>query len=178
MKDFNNNIPSIGFYDPNYKKILEKNHVDLKIRSKPNFKNNENFDLYYPIRTQLYNAPTTSIPDNFMNPVVVSPTSYQINNGSRVVPFSSIENPPNNICVITRETFNATDMVRQLTACGHIFNDESIQQWFELSVYCPMCRHDIRTNNRSPSRRRNRRNNRPSRTNQNDNHSLLFCNQE
>jgi len=47
MKDFNNNIPSVGFYDPNYKKILEKNHVDLKIRSKPNFKNNENFDLYY-----------------------------------------------------------------------------------------------------------------------------------
>ena len=33
MKDFNNNIPSVGFYDPNYKKI-QKNNVDLKIRSK------------------------------------------------------------------------------------------------------------------------------------------------
>lgn len=117
---------------------------------------NRDFDLFYPIRTRVSNpshGTTTTIPnnfmDNFMNPVVVRPSLQQINNGSRVLSFSSIENPPNNICAITRETFNPTDMVRQLTACGHIFNDVSIQQWFERSVYCPMCRHDIRSHNSS-----------------------------
>jgi len=47
MKDFNNNTPSVGFYDPNYKKILEKNHVDLRIRSKRPLKNNDLHDFNY-----------------------------------------------------------------------------------------------------------------------------------
>ena len=35
MKNFNKNIPSLGFYSPCEKNILEKNHVDLKLKSRP-----------------------------------------------------------------------------------------------------------------------------------------------
>jgi hypothetical protein len=35
MKKFNKNIPALGFYSPCEKNILEKNRVDLKLKSRP-----------------------------------------------------------------------------------------------------------------------------------------------
>ena len=47
-------------------------------------------------------------------------------------------------------------MVRQINRCGHIFNTIALNEWFQTSVRCPVCRHDIRENdNQNPLRRTN-----------------------
>ena len=32
----------------------------------------------------------------------------------------------------------------RITHCGHVFHNNCIAEWFTRSVFCPMCRHDIR----------------------------------
>lgn len=81
---------------------------------------------------------------NFYDTVPVYPTPDQINNGTRRVLYSNIENPLNSSCPITLENFDDADNVTQILGCGHIFNHESLNSWFRNHVRCPVCRYDIR----------------------------------
>lgn len=81
---------------------------------------------------------------NFYDTVPVYPTRNQINNGTRRVLYSNIENPLNSSCPITLENFDDADNVTQILGCGHIFNHESLNSWFRNHVRCPVCRYDIR----------------------------------
>ena len=81
---------------------------------------------------------------NFYDNVAVYPTQEQINNGTRRVLYSNIENPLNLSCPITLENFNNDDNVTQILGCGHIFNHDSLIAWFRNHVRCPVCRYDIR----------------------------------
>jgi hypothetical protein len=81
---------------------------------------------------------------NFYDTVPVYPTRDQINNGTRRVLYSNIENPLNSSCPITLENFDDADNVTQILGCGHIFNHESLNSWFRNHVRCPVCRYDIR----------------------------------
>lgn len=79
--------------------------------------------------------------------VTVRPTQEQINNASRLVRYSDIQNPNSTSCVISLEPFESNDNVRQLHHCGHIFFPDQFNQWFTNHVRCPICRHDIRNYN-------------------------------
>jgi hypothetical protein len=81
---------------------------------------------------------------NFYDTVPVYPTLDQINNGTRCVLYSNIENPLNMSCPITLENFDDVDNVTQILGCGHIFNYDSLNSWFRNHVRCPVCRYDIR----------------------------------
>ncbi len=81
---------------------------------------------------------------NFYDTVPVYPTRDQINNGTRRILYSNIENPLNSSCPITLENFDESDNVTQILGCGHIFNHESLISWFRNHVRCPVCRYDIR----------------------------------
>ena len=82
---------------------------------------------------------------NFLNTTVpIRPTQEQIETASRLVRYSSIENPLSESCPISLEHFSNEEMVRQLKPCGHLFCQASFQQWFENNVRCPVCRYDIR----------------------------------
>ena len=72
------------------------------------------------------------------------PTREEINRATNEVRFSSIRNPLNNVCPISRESFSPNDLVTQIRPCGHIFSRENLNIWFTSSVHCPMCRYDIR----------------------------------
>ena len=80
------------------------------------------------------------------------PSMQDINHATRETSFSSITNPINNICPISREAFTDDEIVMQIIPCGHIFSRDNLRVWFLSSVHCPMCRYDIRNY-------RNRRNN-------------------
>jgi uncharacterized Zn finger protein (UPF0148 family) len=47
-------------------------------------------------------------------------------------------------CPITLERFESNTEVLQILGCNHIFNPNSLQQWFQNNVRCPICRYDIR----------------------------------
>ena len=93
----------------------------------------------------------TNFLTNFLNTTVpVRPTQEVIESASRLIRYSSIENPLSNSCPISLEHFSNEEMVRQLKPCGHLFCQASFQQWFENNVRCPVCRYDIRNYRANP----------------------------
>jgi hypothetical protein len=84
---------------------------------------------------------------SFLDPITVRPTENQISNATRNINYGVIENPLNLSCPISLETFESDNDVTQIVHCGHIFNEDSLNQWFQSNVRCPVCRYDIRTNN-------------------------------
>lgn len=84
-------------------------------------------------------------------PIVISPTSAQIENATRRTLFRDIVNPNNESCPIRFERFGEDEMVTVIRHCGHIFNGDSLNQWFQNNVRCPVCRFDIRESTQTNS---------------------------
>ena len=116
------------------------------------------YDLSNPIDRSTYISDETNNNNNnnsqditdflttFLNSSVpVRPSQEQINNASRLVRYSDIQNPNSTSCVISLEPFAQNDNVIQLHHCKHIFFPDQFNQWFSNHVRCPVCRHDIRT---------------------------------
>lgn len=81
-----------------------------------------------------------------LSPVVVRPTPRQIAASTIIVPYSDIpESDRIDECPISREAFSETSAVMRISHCGHYFAPESLRTWFNTSVRCPICRHDIRS---------------------------------
>jgi hypothetical protein len=45
-------------------------------------------------------------------------------------------------CPISQEEFEEGEMVT-LLPCGHLFSEDGIMHWFNISHKCPMCRHEL-----------------------------------
>ena len=81
-----------------------------------------------------------------LSPVVVRPSARQIEATTEIIPYSDIpENDRIEECPISRETFTETSAVMRIRHCRHYFAPESLRTWFNSSVRCPICRHDIRS---------------------------------
>ena len=72
----------------------------------------------------------------FTSSVVVAPTRIQIN--------ASLQNYPNTTsnCAICQEEISSNGC--RIRQCGHVYHRSCIENWFSMSVRCPVCRHDIR----------------------------------
>lgn len=86
------------------------------------------------------NIPFTNI---FSEPVIVRPTNNQISNATRTFNYST-ELSNNSRCPITLEDFQQNDVVCEIKHCRHVFKQQSIMDWFQRNVRCPVCRYDIR----------------------------------
>ena len=81
-----------------------------------------------------------------LSPVVVRPSARQIEATTEIIPYSDIpEIDRIEECPISRETFTETSAVMRIRHCRHYFAPESLRTWFNSSVRCPICRHDIRS---------------------------------
>ena len=88
--------------------------------------------LSLPMGTTLYNA---------MENVVVRPTQDQITNATSILTLSDTSD---STCTVCQEPIEPDVPVRRINQCEHQFHKACIDQWFERSVFCPMCRLDIR----------------------------------
>jgi hypothetical protein len=88
---------------------------------------------------------------NFFDPVIIYPTSSQIETATRRVLYRDIATPINSSCPISMDTFNDNETVTIIRQCGHIFNSDELATWFQSNCRCPVCRYDIRTFNRNMS---------------------------
>jgi hypothetical protein len=79
-----------------------------------------------------------------MTPVIVRPTPEIIQTNTTILPGN--EAPPNSICSICQDSIRPSESSRKLNYCNHIYHRSCIDTWFERSVFCPTCRHDIREN--------------------------------
>jgi hypothetical protein len=79
-----------------------------------------------------------------LTPVIVRPTRAQIQVACEEMTFGEVQEPGNRSCPITQEEFDDDDNIMLIRQCGHIFNRDELNRWFQQNVRCPMCRYDIR----------------------------------
>jgi hypothetical protein len=74
-----------------------------------------------------------------MEPVVVAPSADQM-----AAAFQPVVRPEG-ACPICQEQFQDNSVVVRLRNCQHCFHRACASVWYSRSVYCPLCRNDIRT---------------------------------
>lgn len=79
----------------------------------------------------------------FASAVIVAPTAEQLESASETITDLSGSDLSNR-CAICQDAILSTDTCRRLRACGHVYHRSCIDQWYQRSVRCPTCRHDIR----------------------------------
>lgn len=79
----------------------------------------------------------------FASAVIVAPTAEQLESASETITDLSGSDLSNR-CAICQDGILSTDTCRRLRACGHVYHRSCIDQWYQRSVRCPTCRHDIR----------------------------------
>lgn len=98
--------------------------------------------LIYPLRDISGNVLRT--PSQTFQNVIIRPTREQVNTATRTITYYSEIELINHQCPIRLEEFEEGEIIRQIIHCGHAFSEESIQNWFQSNVRCPVCRFDIR----------------------------------
>lgn len=86
---------------------------------------------------------------NIMNPmpltpmenVIVFPSPEQIAAATRVF---TTDVRLEECCAVCQEDIEPAAQVRQIKQCTHVFHKDCVDQWLEQSVFCPICRLDIR----------------------------------
>lgn len=76
----------------------------------------------------------------YMEPVIVCPTTDQINAGTLI----EIVDADDDICAICQDVMAPGSEARSFRICDHRFHTGCIDTWFLRSVQCPTCRHDVR----------------------------------
>lgn len=77
--------------------------------------------------------------------VVVRPSTEQIERATELIEYRPNLQLTNLRCPITLDEFQEGDIIRRIRHCGHAFKSQSLENWFETNVRCPICRYDIRT---------------------------------
>ena len=77
--------------------------------------------------------------NSFNTPVIVSPSAETISLNTHI-----LNGVTNVTCAICQDSIVSTDTCRRLNPCQHTYHQVCIDQWFQRSVACPTCRHDIR----------------------------------
>ena len=109
-------------------------------------------NMFYADDYIYYNNTDTSIFTdilNIMNPmpltpmenVIVFPSPEQIAAATRVF---TTDARLEECCAVCQEDIAPAVQVRQIKQCTHVFHKDCVDQWFEQSVFCPICRLDIR----------------------------------
>jgi hypothetical protein len=75
-----------------------------------------------------------------MEDVIVSPSTEQIRLATTVS-----NTPMDDNCAICQEEVMPDAEIRTINQCNHAFHKGCIDQWFDRSVFCPICRIDIRS---------------------------------
>jgi hypothetical protein len=96
------------------------------------------------IFSMLYTIPVAVRTNPNVAATAGAPTNDQINLATLNTVFSNIISPVNATCPISRDEFNDESEITMIRGCNHVFNRESLTQWFVNHSTCPMCRGDIR----------------------------------
>lgn len=112
---------------------------------------NPDFDAVFTIRGQGLSDISgvlfsNDLSNNFFTPVVVRPSDTEIANATTVV-FYDPDDHTQTTDPIDQSDFEEGEILTRINYCGHIFREDNIGLWFRSSVFCPLCRHDIRDGN-------------------------------
>ena len=77
---------------------------------------------------------------SFLDPIFVGASEEQ-----QTEAFEALTTLPEGTCSICQEGFVQGGNNVRLRNCSHCFHRDCAQSWYRMSVYCPLCRNDIRT---------------------------------
>ena len=147
----NNNINNRNLFRNNFRNIDYLYYPNTSNRMTPNFRHQQGFSETQNFSNLFSNLLATQPNINFNNlsPVVIRPTSQQIENATEQINNTQTSHI---ICPITQEAFEESTQILRITHCQHCFSREALLNWFDRSVLCPVCRYDIRdfSNNSTP----------------------------
>lgn len=101
--------------------------------------NNNIFSMLYTVPV---GARTTNVSSSDTSSS--APTNDQIRRATHDTVFGNIITPVNATCPISRDEFNDQSEITMIRGCNHLFNRESLREWFARHSSCPLCRSDIR----------------------------------
>ena len=78
------------------------------------------------------------------NSNVLLNTTPPVNEIYDITEYELIQNPTNDICPITRDSFYNNQNVYMICKCKHIFNKTALNMWLEQNDICPYCRTSVR----------------------------------
>tara|TARA_E500000178_G_scaffold227957_1_gene224728 strand:- start:776 stop:1600 length:825 start_codon:yes stop_codon:yes gene_type:complete len=128
-----------------------------------NNNNNNDYDynqIEYNYQNYQYNNQENPDQENYVNQmnenqIITNINNYRqlsnqnlseiLNNNITIKKYSDIENPLNDSCAITHDTFNQDDHVACLNHCKHIFKYDPLVNWLNQHQTCPICRDNILT---------------------------------
>jgi hypothetical protein len=102
----------------------------------------DRMDVIGLINTHMSRNIRLEIPQEFFDSIPVVPSTEQLN-----AAFQRIDAPSEGQCPICQESYNSTDEVVRLRNCNHIYHRSCANIWYGRSVFCPICRNDIRATN-------------------------------
>jgi hypothetical protein len=79
---------------------------------------------------------------SFRQPVIIRPSQEVL--ASATERLSGFDLEQETVCTICQDTIARNAEIRRIRHCQHSYHLVCIDQWFERSVVCPTCRHDIR----------------------------------
>jgi hypothetical protein len=77
-----------------------------------------------------------------LTPVIVRPSEEVIHINTQIINGSTVTQGM--ICTVCQDIIVHEDTCRRISACGHTYHQNCIDQWFARNVHCPTCRYDIR----------------------------------
>jgi hypothetical protein len=98
------------------------------------------------IYTNIINETVNNVLPGLFGDVPVNLTEEQINNATETFNYRAGEYT-HTTCPISLDEFQEGERICRINHCGHMFRDAAIKNWFRRNVRCPVCRHDIRTQN-------------------------------
>ncbi len=134
-------LPSNARFGDVFPRLISR-YISSEINRNERQPNNLRENLF----SMLYTVPV-ALRTNVNNPSAAgrsAPTNDQINRATLNTVFSNILSPVNATCPISRDEFNDDSQITMIRGCNHIFNRESLREWFVNHATCPMCRNDIR----------------------------------
>lgn len=118
------------------------------------FVNNQMYSLIDQIYSNLLNVDVNDYIGTNLNVPQTNdrfPTNEEIQNATELIAYENIDDPLNEECPISYESFEPETIVRRIKHCKHIFKPEALNRWFESSSKCPVCRYDIHAQSRDAS---------------------------
>jgi hypothetical protein len=82
----------------------------------------------------------------FFSDIPINLTEEQINNATETFNYR-VGEYSHTTCPISLDEFQDGERICRINHCGHMFRDAAIKNWFRRNVRCPVCRHDIRSQN-------------------------------
>jgi hypothetical protein len=79
---------------------------------------------------------------NNFNDIIVRPTAVEIENSTEIINGASLTEETS--CAVCQDSIVAADTCRKIRHCNHTYHQTCIDLWFQRSVFCPTCRHDVR----------------------------------